>query len=131
MEKKQLSIFQIIVRIIFLIAAICAVTYFFPHSETFHYEYELGKPWRYGRLTAPYDFPIYRNDSVIHKMEDSLRMQITPRFVLDTEVSNAMLADMRNKARFSLSPEAYNHLRQLLEGYYAVGILNELSLIHI
>ena len=125
MEKKQLSIFQIIVRIIFLIAAICAVTYFFPHSETFHYEYELGKPWRYGRLTAPYDFPIYRNDSVIHKMEDSLRMQITPRFVLDTEVSNAMLADMRNKARFSLSPEAYNHLRQLLEGYYAVGILNE------
>ena len=99
MEKKQLNIFQIIVRIIFLIAAVGIVTYFFPHSETFHYEYELGKPWRYGRLTAPYDYPIYRNDSVIHKMEDSLRMQLTPRYVMNAEVNATMLDNMRRKVQ--------------------------------
>ena len=125
MEKKQLNIFQIIVRIIYLIAAVGIVTYFFPHSETFHYEYELGKPWRYGRLTAPYDYPIYRNDSVIHKMEDSLRMQLTPRYVMNTEVNATMLDNMRKKVQPYLPSEAYSHLRKLMENYYATGILNE------
>lgn len=125
MEKKQLNIFQIIVRIIFLIAAVGIVTYFFPHSETFHYEYELGKPWRYGRLTAPYDYPIYRNDSVIHKMEDSLRMQLTPRYVMNAEVNATMLDNMRRKVQPYLPADAYSHLRRLMENNYATGILNE------
>lgn len=124
MEKKKLTLHQIIVRILFVIAAIGLVTYFFPHSESFHYEYELGKPWRYGRLTAPYDFPIYRSDSVIHKMEDSLRMQVTPRYVLDTKAGEEFLKSA-NKSKSVLTPEAFAQLQSLLRDYYSVGILSE------
>lgn len=124
MEKKQLSLHQNIIRIVFLIAAIGLVSYFFPHSESFHYEYELGKPWRYGRLTAPYDYPIYRSDSVIHKMEDSLRMQVTPRFILDTNISNNLISDA-NSLKSKLSVEAFTHLHTLLQDYYSIGILTE------
>lgn len=124
MEKKQLTIPQIIVRILFMVAATALITYFFPHSESFHYEYELGKPWHYGRLTAPYDYPIYRSDSAIHKMEDSLRMLVTPRFVLDEEKSASLMTDA-NKAKSRLTPEAFNHFRTLLNHYYSIGIMNE------
>lgn len=126
MEKKQLTISQIIIRILFLIVAIGLVTYFFPHSESFHYEYELGKPWRYGRLTAPYDYPIYRSDSVIHKMEDSLRMQITPRYVLDTKIASERKAEL-NRVKSSLSEEAFICLQNKLDNYYSIGILNEVD----
>ena len=124
MEKKQLTIPQIIIRTVFLIVATCLITYFFPHSESFHYEYELGKPWRYGRLTAPYDFPIYRSDSVIHKMEDSLRMQVTPRFILDTELSSQLLSEA-DKSKIRLTPEAFSKMRSMLLECYSVGILSE------
>lgn len=124
MEKKKLTIPQIIIRVIFLIASIGLVTYFFPHSEPFHYEYELGKPWRYGRLTAPYDYPIYRSDSAIHKMEDSLRMQVTPRFILNTEQITALMNDA-NKAKTRLSAEAFSHMKSKLDEYYKVGIVSE------
>lgn len=124
MEKKRLSLRQIIIRIIYMVAAIALVTYFFPHSESFRYEYELGKPWRYGRLSAPYDFPIYRSDSIIHMMEDSLRMQVTPRFVYNTDVSTKNLS-AANKAKNYLSIDAFSKLRSELERYYEVGIISE------
>ena len=61
----HLSTRQIIFRILFMLVAIGVVTWFFPHNEAFRYDYEVGKPWRYGRLTAPYDFAIYRSDSAV------------------------------------------------------------------
>lgn len=105
-----------------MVMAVLLVSWFFPHNESFRYEYEVGKPWRYGRLTAPYDFAIYRSDSSLQQMEDSLRRQLVPRFILKPEVGAEC---MRNAhiASSSMSAEAYRHLLRRLEGMYKVGIL--------
>lgn len=124
MEKNRLSFMQIIVRTVFFVAAIGLVSYFFPHSEPFHYEYTRGMPWKYGRLTAPYDFPIYRSDSAIKRMEDSLRLQVTPRFILDTKAV-AELQQEAQKSKNRLSADAFERLNSLLEKYYSIGILSE------
>lgn len=124
MEKSKLSTNQIIFRIIFMIMSIGLVAYFFPHGETFRYEYEIDKPWRYGRLQAPYDFPIYRSDYDIKIMEDSLRMQVTPRFVLNTGIISEMLNGM-NKSRNKLSPEAFSFLKNTLEKAYSYGVIKD------
>ena len=123
MEKNRLSRFQIIFRIIFMMSAIGVISYFIPHSESFIYDYEINKPWRYGKLTAPYDFPIYRSDSVIKKMEDSLMTRVTPRFVVNTEITEQMLRSL-GKSRNVLTHDAFNYLKDTLTNYYSNGIIS-------
>lgn len=122
MSKHKLSVRQIVIRTIFMLIAILLVSWFFPHNESFRYEYEIGKPWRYGRLTAPYDFAIYRSDSALHMMEDSLRRQVTPRFTYIKETPFEALRHA-HVASSQMSNEAYRHLRHRLESLYDGGIL--------
>ena len=105
-----------------MLFAILLVSWFFPHNEAFRYEYEIGKPWRYGRLTAPYDFAIYRSDSALHMMEDSLRHLIVPRFMIDEEISADALRRSRSVSS-QMSSDAFHHLQTKLKGLYQNGIL--------
>lgn len=122
MSKNKLSGRQIVIRTLFMLIAILLVSWFFPHNEAFRYEYEIGKPWRYGRLTAPYDFAIYRSDSALHEMEDSLRHMIIPRFTIDEGVSRDAIGRSRAVSH-QMSVEAYSHLKHRLRSLYDEGIL--------
>ena len=123
MSHHKLSTRQIVIRTIFMITAIVLVSWFFPHNEAFRYEYEVGKPWRYGRLTAPYDFAIYRSDSALQQMEDSLRQQLVPRFVIEPNIGTVALRNA-NAANSAMSGEAYRHLKERLQTLYDTGILS-------
>lgn len=123
MEKPKLTTQQIILRTLFMLMAIAIVGWFFPHNEMFRYEYEVGKPWRYGRLSAPYDFAIYRSDSAILQMEDSLQRLIVPRYQVDATVGETVLRDLRSR-RFNLPSEAIHHLQEQLALFYTQGIVS-------
>ena len=105
-----------------MLVAIFLITWSFPRQENFHYEYEVGKPWRYARLIAPYDFPIFRSDSAVMQIEDSIRNQIVPRYTFDSKVrDNALL--LFQKTGSKLPVEASSHLQQTLEQIYRQGII--------
>lgn len=123
MKNKKLSIQQIIVRVLFMLAAVAIIDYVFPHHDTFRYEYELGKPWRYGRLQADFDFAVFHPDSVVRQMEDSVRRQIPPIYRQDTTVVRNCLNRFR-RTQVLLGDESYNRLSQTLEAYYLDGILS-------
>lgn len=48
---------------VYFIVAALLIAYFFPREGKFRYQFYEGKPWRYGLLTAPSDFPIYKTDA--------------------------------------------------------------------
>jgi hypothetical protein len=116
---------QAIFRIIFSVLAVVLVTYFMPHNDGFRYEFEVGKPWRYGLLTAPYDIPIYRSDSVIQAMQDSVGRNLVPKFNIDGEVATQQLIQMATAHRSSnrLTSTEYQYLRTALGNVYQNGIL--------
>lgn len=120
--KHKLTTRQIIFRSLFMIAVVFVISWFLPHQESFRYEYEVGKPWRYGRLTAPYDFSVYRNDTAVRKMEDSLRREITPYYVIDDEVAERCLRKSAS-SRGQWSTAAYRHMRESLSEMFRRGIL--------
>jgi putative nucleotidyltransferase with HDIG domain len=117
---------QSIFRIIFSVLAVVLVTYFMPHNDGFRYEFEVGKPWRYGLLTAPYDIPIYRSDSTIQAMQDSVGRNLVPKFTIDGEVATQQLIQMATAHRNSgrLSSAEYQYLRTALGNVYQNGILS-------
>ena len=106
-----------------MVIAIVLVSWFFPHNESFRYEYEIGSPWRYGRLTASYDFDIYRSDSVISQMQDSLLRQIVPQYTINPRITDTVMMQLRS-VQSATSFESMRHLRQLIGQIYSQGVVS-------
>lgn len=120
---KKLSIQQIIIRVAFMVMAVALIDYVFPHHDSYRYEYEQGKPWRYGRLQADFDFPVYHTDSVIAQMEDSLRHLVAPIFVQDSSKLALCKSNMLRTRRV-LGDDSFRYLQHRLEAFYEAGILS-------
>lgn len=105
-----------------MLSAISLVVWFFPRSESFHYEYEVGKPWRYGLLTAPYDFAIFRSDSAVARMEDSVVHQVVPRYLIEERTAEIVIRQARTSST-RLSTHASHHLKDCIETMYDHGVM--------
>lgn len=125
-EKNRNPMKKKIFRILLFAIAVGIVTYFFPHNDVFRYEFEVGRPWRYGLLTAPYDIPVYRSDSTIKAMQDSVARRLEPRYILNTEIGAQQLVrmDAAHRSRPRLSDSDYTYLRNAVAGFYQRGILS-------
>lgn len=122
-NRRKLSFQQIIVRALFILGAVLLIDYVFPQHEPFRYEYEVGKPWRYGELSTNADFSVYHSDSVIRHMEDSLRRCVAPIYVPDTAIVADVMHRM-NREHGILSDESFRHLSRTLMRFYERGILS-------
>ena len=65
--KEKNNIWNIVLRIAFIIFVCGAIVWIMPKVGSFQYEYQNGMPWRYETLNAPFDFPIYRTDREIEE----------------------------------------------------------------
>lgn len=113
---------QILFRVLFFLLAVAFIDYVFPHHDSYRYEYEQGKPWRYGRLQADFDFPVYHADSVIAQMEDSLRRLVVPIYVQDS-TQLAYAKSQMSEARRMLGDDSFRYLKSRLDEFYNKGIL--------
>lgn len=123
MNNRKLSIQQIVVRAIVLVAAVALIDYVFPHHDAFRYEYEQGKPWRYGSLISDYEFPVYYQDSVYQHKVDSLHRLVSPVFFQDTALSNEVIRSLQQESAV-IGNDAYRHLSLSLKRFYTQGIIS-------
>lgn len=66
-SSKRFPYKEVIYKWIIYIAAVALVVSFMPSDGKFNYQFEVGKPWKYGQLMATFDFPIYKSEKVIKK----------------------------------------------------------------
>ena len=110
------------------ILAIALVTLLFPRQGDFKYSFSEGRPWQYGLLTAPFDFPIYKPADQLKAERDSILRFYEPYYTIDESVEkNAMAefdADVNlNTKLSSLSPAYILYLRNSLQKMYRSGIM--------
>ena len=46
-------------KVLLFIVAAAIIVYCYPREGRFRYQFQEGKPWRYGLLTAPYNFSVF------------------------------------------------------------------------
>ena len=63
---------------VYFVVAALLIAYFFPREGKFRYQFYERKPWRYGLLTAPSDFPIYKTDQEVESERDSVLRTFEP-----------------------------------------------------
>ena len=112
----------------FLISAVLIIL-FFPRELKFKYQFYIGKPWRYGLLTAPFDFPIYKTEAQLSAEQDSILKNFKPYYKKDEQISNRGIESFRKD--FSISKlnlpnqSAYvNYIEKKLHDIYQIGVLN-------
>lgn len=110
-----------------LLMAIVITCYFFPRQERFKYQFQEGKPWRYGLLTASFDFPIYKSDQIIGNERDSLLKSFVPYYKIDPSVIKMGIINLKKHALNHPNVKSDSHylsyVQMELQSLYQQGVI--------
>jgi len=124
--KDDLS--QNLIKIMFFVLAAVLIVQSFPREGRFRYSFQEGKPWRYGLLTAPYDFQIYKTDEEIKMETDSVLQDFKPYLRMDTSVSSTINEKLQTEflqnAHGEIPPQYLAFLHKRFKEIYATGIIS-------
>ena len=113
---------------VYFIVAALLIAYFFPREGKFRYQFYEGKPWRYGLLTAPSDFPIYKTDAEVQAERDSALKKFEPYYRLDTTIESEEIdklrADYQGTLRNRATPAYMQYIENSLQKLYRDGIIS-------
>ena len=121
-----------------VLLTIVFISFLFPDSIRFKYEFEQGQTWRYSDLRAPFDFPIKKPEAEILAEQERIKADFSPYYSLDPEVARrqkrifeeqfrAQLNEVQGTGQFNdVVRNARNYLQygnQLLDRLYSQGII--------
>ncbi|MBQ2856769.1 MAG: HDIG domain-containing protein, partial [Bacteroidaceae bacterium] len=126
---RRFSYKDLFYKSLIFIVTVSVISYFMPKEGKFNYDFNPDKPWTYGLLQAPFDFPIYKSEAQVQKEKDSLRTTYLPYFTVDKNVEKNMTAklleDYNRNMRFTLpSPDYFRHIERTLKRIYEQGVLS-------
>jgi len=126
MKSKQNIV--VVIALFFLTALLIA--YFFPREGQFRYQFNEGKPWRYGLLTAPQDFPIYKTDEEVKAEKDSVLKYFSPYYRIDMDAWNRQKSKLQESyAQNANNNIAYTrYIESSLTELYKKGIVSSTEL---
>ncbi|MCM1311731.1 MAG: HDIG domain-containing protein [Bacteroides sp.] len=122
-EKRHLLLFKILL----VVLSTVAVVYFMPRDAQFNYTYDIDKPWRYGQLIATFKFPIYKNDSVMQREQDSVMRRFQPYYTVDSSVKSGMIKKLQaasNRWKGTGATFYVRHIVAMLDTVYRYGMLS-------
>ena len=105
---------------VYFVLTALLIAYFFPREGKFRYLFYEGKPWRYGLLTASYDFPIYKTDVELKAERDSMMKHFRPYYQIKAEVADAEVEKLRSTYNKVLQNKVSPNYMQYVEGQLRV-----------
>lgn len=128
LKKQKLSF---LLRGIFFVFVIALIVQLFPRENRFKFYYQNSKPWQHELLTAPFDFPIYKEEIELKKEQDSVLARIFPYFRIKTDVVQKQIGKLNKNfpnRNDSSATEYKQYINQQLKYVYEVGIVSSLEL---
>jgi putative nucleotidyltransferase with HDIG domain len=99
-----------------------------PHDTRSYFHVEEGKPWKYADFTAPFDFPIYKSESVIREERDSALSQYEPYYKYHQETEQRMVQKFLKDYADGIPdlPASYmDIISNRLQSLYQQGIIDQ------
>jgi len=109
---------------VYFVLVILIVVILFPREGRFRYSFNQGKPWKYGLLTAPFDFPVYKTTSELEKERDSLLLGFRPYFREDDEIAASQIARFRSDYGNLWDESIVEYVSYQLQQLYRSGIIS-------
>jgi hypothetical protein len=97
-------------RIALIVTTVTIIVWFMPRDSQQSFKIELGKPWRYADLTAPFDFPIYKSEATLKEECDSVLRDYEPYYILHNETGDIKIREFIEEYN-SLNPDNHGDLK--------------------
>ena len=128
-KKKRFSRRDILYKSLLFVATVTLIVYFLPRDGKFNYQFDINKPWKYGQLIATFDFPIYKDDAVVNREQDSLLASFQPYYLLDKQVEKDAIAKLKENYHTHLkgilpSVDYLRYIERTLKEIYGAGIVS-------
>lgn len=118
----------VFVQVLIACMAIFVVVWFLPRGSRSLMHFDVGRPWPYGQLIAPFDFPIFKTDAQLEHERDSVRQLYEPYFELQENVEVEQVRALNIALRVyntSELPLAYRtFVARRLHEVYEIGIIS-------
>ncbi len=125
--KEDITWRDIFIRVAIIVATVAITTWAMPGDSGSNFYAERGKPWKYGDLTAPFDFPIYKSEETIKEERDSIMDVYEPYYDLlaniEGEQVRKFVSDFSNGIP-GLSDDYISIVANRLRALYKVGIIS-------
>jgi len=109
----------------FFVIAIAIIAYFTPRESKIGYDESEGRPWRYGLITAPFDFPIYKPEAQLEAERDSILKEFIPYFTLDkTRAERSILLFTNDAKAAEVPPEYITYVQRKMTEIYSTGLIS-------
>ena len=125
--KEDITWRDVFIRAAIIICTVAVTVWLMPGDSRANFRVELGKPWKYGDLTAPFDFPIYKSEEAIKKQRDSLLRVYEPYYRYNAEAEGEQVrkfvSDYSNGIP-GLSDDYISIIANRLHALYRQGIIS-------
>ena len=125
---KELHWRDILTRTLLIIVTVTITVWSMPHDTRSYFHVEEGKPWKYADFTAPFDFPIYKSESVIREERDSALSQYEPYYKYHQETEQRMVQKFLKDYADGIPdlPASYmDIISNRLQSLYQQGIIDQ------
>ena len=128
-KKNSFSYKDLLYKALIFVGTVAFIVYFLPRDGKFNYQFDINKPWKYGQLMATFDFPIYKDEAVVKREQDSLLASFQPYFELDKEVEKSALAKLKENYHAHLkgilpSTDYIRYIERGLKAIYQSGVVS-------
>jgi putative nucleotidyltransferase with HDIG domain len=110
--------------VVYFVLMTALIVLLFPREGTFRYAFVEGKPWQYGLLTAPFDFPVYKLPEQLKVEQDSVLQQFVPYFQFDAGVQARQLERLNGVASEDWNAAYKSYVNRTMREIYAIGIVS-------
>ncbi|WP_455585104.1 HD family phosphohydrolase [Bacteroides sp.] len=135
-KKNSFSRRDLLYKALIFVATVAVIVYFLPRDGKFNYQFDIYKPWKYGQLIATFDFPIYKDDVVVKREQDSLLSSFQPYYQLDKSIEKEAIAKLKGNFQSQLkgilpSNDYLRYIERTLREIYASGIISTEDALHL
>lgn len=128
-RKKSFSYRDLLYKALLFLGTVILIVYFLPRDGKFNYQFDMNKPWKYGQLMATFDFPIYKDDNVVKREQDSLMAAFQPYYQQDKKIEKEALAKLKEDYHSNLkgilpTADYLRHIERTLRAIYETGIVS-------
>ena len=125
--KNDITWRDFLTRAALIVMTVTIIVWLMPRSSHSNYLIQKGKPWIYGDLKAPFDFPIYKSDEAVKAERDSLMSQYEPYYIFNNDVAGKQLRQFSkdySNGIPGLSDDYISIISNRLRTLYSQGIMS-------
>lgn len=88
---------SLLFKVVLFVMAVAAIVLIYPREGKFKYEFQKGKPWPHEDLIAPYNYPIYKSESVLSDEKKKVLKSLKPYFFRNKSIEKESVKRFENQ----------------------------------